>query len=60
MNGYTSPGAGTSGLPLRLHCPGEITLVTLRKAPSATFEPSKTSSEKVGTFYNQYRSIAFS
>ncbi len=52
MNGYTSPGAGTSGLPLRLRCPGEITLVTLRKAPSATFEPSKTSSEKVGTFQN--------
>ncbi len=29
MNGYTSRGAGTSGVPLRFNCPGEITLITL-------------------------------
>jgi predicted MPP superfamily phosphohydrolase len=31
MDGYTSHGAGTSGMPLRFRCPGEITLITLRK-----------------------------
>jgi len=31
MDGYTSPGAGTSGLPLRVRCPGEVTMITLRK-----------------------------
>ncbi|MEW6427420.1 MAG: CDP-archaeol synthase [Thermodesulfobacteriota bacterium] len=31
MTGYTSRGAGASGLPLRFHCPGEITLITLRR-----------------------------
>jgi len=29
MLGYTSPGAGTSIVPVRLNCPGEITLHTL-------------------------------
>lgn len=29
MTGYTSRGAGASGVPLRFNCPGEITLVTL-------------------------------
>ena len=28
--GYTSRGAGTSTLPLRINCPGEVTVVTLR------------------------------
>lgn len=31
MTGYTSRGAGTSSIPLRFHCPGEITLITLVK-----------------------------
>lgn len=31
MWGYTSRGAGSSGVPLRFNCPGEITLLTLRK-----------------------------
>lgn len=35
MLGYTSRGAGASGVPLRFNCPGEITLITLRcGAPS--------------------------
>ena len=32
MNGYTSRGAGASGLPIRLCCPPEITVHTLIKA----------------------------
>lgn len=31
MVGYTSRGVGTSILPFRLHCPGEIVRVTLRR-----------------------------
>jgi len=30
MTGYTSRGAGASGVPLRFNCPGEISLITLR------------------------------
>lgn len=30
MQGYTSRGCGTSGLPFRFFCPPEITLITLR------------------------------
>ncbi|MEJ2032454.1 MAG: CDP-archaeol synthase [Deltaproteobacteria bacterium] len=33
MQGYTSRGLGPSGVPLRFNCPGEITLLTLRKSP---------------------------
>jgi uncharacterized protein len=33
MIGYTSAGVGTAGLPLRLFCPGEATLFTLRRIP---------------------------
>ena len=33
MTGYTSGGAGASGVPVRYHCPGEINLFTLRKCP---------------------------
>lgn len=33
MVGYTSRGIGTSILPFRLHCPGEIVRVTLRHGP---------------------------
>ena len=33
MAGYTSVGAGTSLLPVRLNCPPEITLHTLRRRP---------------------------
>lgn len=32
MQGYTSRGVGASGTPLRFNCPGEILLLTLRKA----------------------------
>lgn len=31
MRGYTSSGVGTSGVPLRFNCPGEIVLLTLKK-----------------------------
>ena len=31
MTGYTSRGAGPSGIPLRFNCPGEISLITLIK-----------------------------
>ena len=31
MIGYTSRGAGASGVPLRFNCPGEITLITLQR-----------------------------
>lgn len=31
MTGYTSSGAGASGVPLRFNCPGEITLITLHR-----------------------------
>ncbi len=31
MTGYTSRGAGSSSIPLRFNCPGEISLITLRK-----------------------------
>ena len=31
MLGYTSRGAGASSIPLRFNCPGEISLITLRK-----------------------------
>jgi predicted MPP superfamily phosphohydrolase len=30
MTGYTSRGAGVSGMPVRFNCPAEITLITLR------------------------------
>lgn len=35
MVGYTSRGIGTSILPFRLHCPGEIVRVTLRRGPKS-------------------------
>ncbi len=31
MTGYTSPGVGASGIPLRFNCPGELSLLTLRR-----------------------------
>jgi hypothetical protein len=33
MQGYTSRGAGVSGLPVRFNCRGEITVFTLRRKP---------------------------
>jgi len=32
MQGYTSRGAGASGIPLRFNCPGEIPLIVLRRS----------------------------
>ena len=32
MTGYTSTGAGASGIPLRFNCPGEIPLITLSRS----------------------------
>jgi hypothetical protein len=32
MVGYTSRGAGASGIPVRFGCPGEVPLITLRRA----------------------------
>ena len=34
MLGYTSPGAGTSGLPVRYFTRGEVTVLTLRRKAS--------------------------
>ena len=31
MRGYTSSGVGTSGVPLRFNCPGEVVFLTLKK-----------------------------
>jgi len=31
---YTNPGLGTVGVPVRLNCPPEITLLTLRRSAS--------------------------
>lgn len=33
LQGYTSRGTGGSGLPVRLNCPAEVTVHTLRKTP---------------------------
>ena len=42
MLGYTSRGAGASGVPLRFNCPGEIPLISLRRAASVQeFEHGK-------------------
>jgi predicted MPP superfamily phosphohydrolase len=40
MTGYTSRGAGSSGVPLRFNCPGEISIITLCReaAPAAVQE----------------------
>ncbi len=35
MLGYTSNGAGVSGIPIRFNCPPEVTLITLRRPGSA-------------------------
>jgi predicted MPP superfamily phosphohydrolase len=35
MEGYTSPGAGSSIVPVRFNCPPEITVHRLRRRPSA-------------------------
>jgi hypothetical protein len=34
MQGYTSSGVGTSGVPVRFGCRGEVVLMTLKKIPS--------------------------
>ncbi len=36
MFGYTSRGAGASGVPLRFNCQGEVSLIELRRAPTAS------------------------
>ena len=36
MLGYTSRGLGVSGAPMRLNCPSEMTLLTLRRGPGET------------------------
>jgi len=33
MIGYTSHGAGTAGIPFRLNCPGEVSVITLTRGP---------------------------
>lgn len=38
MTGYTSRGVGASSIPLRFHCPGEITLITLVRAEAVNHE----------------------
>lgn len=39
MQGYTSRGAGASGIPLRFNCPGEITLISLARSKEADANP---------------------
>ncbi len=39
LTGYTSPGAGVSGIPLRFHCPPEITLFQLKRNPQKKAAP---------------------
>ena len=39
MKGYTSRGAGVSGLPVRFNCRGEVTIFTLRSAQEE-FQPA--------------------
>lgn len=41
MSGYTSRGVGASGIPLRFHCPGEITLITLVKGNDSSTDISR-------------------
>lgn len=36
MRGYTSTGVGTSGLPVRFNCRGEVALITLRRRCDST------------------------
>ncbi|HHO47226.1 MAG TPA: CDP-archaeol synthase [Desulfobacteraceae bacterium] len=38
MVGYTSRGVGASGVPLRFNCPGEISLITLRRGTDLSGE----------------------
>jgi uncharacterized protein len=38
MQGYTSRGVGPSGIPVRFNCPGEISLITLRKKIDRNFQ----------------------
>jgi uncharacterized protein len=41
MQGYTSRGVGPSSIPVRFNCPGEISLITLRKKTEQGFsEPA--------------------
>jgi uncharacterized protein len=42
LQGYTSPGVGTSGVPVRFFCPPEIGLIELRCARHATDAPRVT------------------
>jgi uncharacterized protein len=39
---YTNPGLGTIGVPVRLNCPPEITLLTMRPAPGVTRKKTTT------------------
>lgn len=36
MHGYTSRGAGASGIPLRFNCPGEVSLIELCRVANAS------------------------
>lgn len=40
MQGYTSTGAGASGIPLRFNCPGEVPLIVLRQVTDTGSSPS--------------------
>jgi uncharacterized protein len=39
MTGYTSTGAGVSGIPVRFNCPPEITVITLLKEKNTGLNP---------------------
>lgn len=40
LRGYTSPGTGACGVPIRFNCPPEVTLHILRHAPATTSLPA--------------------
>ncbi|MFO8153216.1 CDP-archaeol synthase [Thioalkalivibrio sp.] len=48
MLGYTSSGAGASGIPLRFNCQGEISLIELRRTPAARAEAEMKPRVQVG------------
>ncbi len=45
MCGYTSSGVGTSGVPVRFNCPGEIVLLTLKKRNCSATKAQRHSSK---------------
>jgi hypothetical protein len=47
---YTNAGLGTVGVPVRLNCPPEITLITLRRSDAQSVRPLRVSPKCASTF----------